>query len=143
VPPVAAADYASQAVATYVESENLPLLAINGTDQKRHPIKLAGGNVYLAGPFREIGQRVIINEARKVMTDLGMLVFSPVHDIGHGPANKVVKQDLKAIRNCDAVFAIVSGSSPGTLFEVGYAVAQNKPVFCVAQNMRATDINLP
>lgn len=143
VPPVEAADYASQAVAAYVESEHLPLIPMQGADQNRDPVKLAGGNVYLAGPFREIGQRVIINEARKVMTDLGMHVFSPVHDIGHGPASKVVKQDLKAIRDCDAVFAIVSGSSPGTLFEVGYAVAQNKPVFCVAQNMRSNDLKLP
>ena len=144
LPPMKAAEYASQAVASYVETEHLPLISIQeAIESRREAIKLTGGKVYLAGPFREIGQRVIVNEARKVLSDLGMQVFSPVHDIGHGPAAQVVKQDLAAIQNSDAIFAIVSGSSPGTLFEVGYAVALKKPVYCVAQNMRPNDTKLP
>jgi len=142
--PVEAADYASRSVAAYVESETLPIAPISETlAGSREPIRLAGGKVYLAGPFRELGQRVIINEARKVLAGWGMKVFSPVHDIGHGPAEAVVEQDLQAIRDCDAVLAIINGSSPGTLFEVGYAVALGKPVFCVAQNMRSNDTKLP
>lgn len=142
--PVAAADYASRSVASYVENEVCQLLPVDELLRfDREAVKLAGGNIYIAGPFRELGQRVIINEARKVLLALGMEAFSPVHDIGHGPANVVVRQDLKAIQDCDAVFAILSGSSPGTLFEVGYAVALGKPVFCVAQNMRSNDTKLP
>ncbi|WP_024514769.1 PfkB family carbohydrate kinase [Bradyrhizobium sp. Tv2a-2] len=141
---MAAADFASKSVASYVETELLPIPTIAEARQStRDPVKLAGGNIYLAGPFRELGQRVIINEARKVLNDLRMRPFSPVHDIGHGPARAVVQKDLDAIRNCDAVLAILNGSSPGTLFEVGFAVALNKPVYCVAQNMRSNDIKLP
>ena len=142
--PVAAADYASRAVADYVETEMpqlMPVAEVNAVN--RQPVKLAGGKVYLAGPFRELGQRVVINEARKSLMSLGTEVFSPVHDIGHGPADAVVQKDLQAIQDCDAVFAIISGSSPGTLFEVGYAVALGKPVFCVAQNLRSNDAKLP
>ncbi|MBU6464008.1 MAG: nucleoside 2-deoxyribosyltransferase [Bradyrhizobium sp.] len=139
-----AADYASKAVASYVETELLPIPTVAAAEQiSRDPIKLARGKIYLAGPFRELGQRVMINEARKVLRDLEMQPFSPVHDIGHGPARSVVQRDLAAIKDCDAVFAILNGSSPGTLFEVGYASAMNKPIYCVAQNMRSSDIKLP
>lgn len=142
--PLDAADYASRAVATYVETEMAELANVaEETARARDPVKLAGGNIYLAGPFRELGQRVIVNEARKALKGLGMRVFSPVHDIGHGPAEAVVQKDLQAIKDCDAVFAILNGSSPGTVFEVGYAVALGKPVFCVAQNMRSNDTKLP
>lgn len=142
--PLAAADYASRAVASYVENEVCALDSIAEVCRvERAPVRLAGGNVYLAGPFRELGQRVIIDEARKALLGLGMEVFSPVHDIGHGPASTVVQKDLQAIRDCDVVLAIINGSSPGTLFEVGYAVAYGKPVFCVAQNMRSNDTKLP
>ena len=142
--PLEAADYASLSVAQYVESETRELRPVAEAPQmSRLPVHLAGGSVYLAGPFRELGQRVVINEARKALLGMGVNVFSPVHDIGHGPAEQVVQKDLKAIQDCDAVLAIVSGSSPGTLFEVGYAVALAKPVFCVAQNLRSNDIKLP
>jgi Nucleoside 2-deoxyribosyltransferase/pfkB family carbohydrate kinase len=142
--PFEAAEFASRSVASYVESENCPLASIEEVlKSSRKPVELKGGVVYLAGPFRELGQRVLVNEARKALLSLGMSVFSPVHDIGHGPANFVVAKDLQAIRDCDAVFAILNGSSPGTLFEVGYAVALGKPVYCVGQNMRPNDTKLP
>jgi hypothetical protein len=142
--PLEAANYASRAVASYVETEALELAQVGDELAKERLVsEMKGGNIYIAAPFRELGQRVIVNEARKALQSLGMTVFSPVHDIGHGPAEAVVEKDLQAIRDCDAVFAIVNGSSPGTLFEVGYAVALGKPVYCVAQNMRSNDTKLP
>lgn len=142
--PLIAAEYASQAVAQYVETSALPIISIEAARQsKRSEAKLKRGRVYLAGPFRELGQYALINEARQFLRELGMEVFSPVHDIGRGPAAEVVAKDLDAIRNCDAVFAILNGSSPGTLFEVGYAARENQPVYCVAQNMRSVDLKLP
>lgn len=142
--PVSAADYASKAVAHYVETSALPIASIKDSESAvRQPVELMGGKVYLAAPFRDLGQRSVVNEARDIIRSLGMDVFSPVHDIGHGPAEKVVKQDLEALDSCDAVFAILSGSSPGTIFEVGYAAAKSKSIFCVAQNTRLNDIKLP
>ena len=142
--PIEAAEYASKAVASYLENRILP---INTPDELskivREPVELAGGKIYLAGPFRELGQRVLINEARTLLKSMGMDVTSPVHDIGHGVAEEVVPQDLAAIDECDAVFAILNGSSPGTVFEVGYAASKGKPTFCLAQNMRNQDLKLP
>ena len=139
--PLDAAEYASRAVAAYVETASLPIIsAEDAAKSVRQPVCLKGGTVYLAGPFRELGQRVLVDEARTILQQLGMTVFSPVHDIGHGPAEHVVGKDLEAIRDCDA---ILNGSSPGTLFEVGYSVRGGQPVYCVAQNMREVDLKLP
>ncbi len=144
LPALEAADYASKATAHYVETSSLPIISPSDAEGvTRDPVSLTGGEIYLAGPFRELGQRALINEARHWLRSLGMTVFSPVHDIGHGPADKVVKQDLVALDRCDAVLAILNGSSPGTVFEVGYAIAKDKPTFCVAQNMRDNDLKLP
>ena len=142
--PQEAATYASMATAEYVESRNLPIPSPEEIRNKhREPVKLAGGNIYLAGPFREVGQRALIDDALEHLSALKMKVFSPIHDIGPGEAEVVVEKDLDAIRQCDAVFAILNGSSPGTVFEVGFARALNKPVFCVAQNLRHGDLKLP
>lgn len=142
--PQEAATYASLATAEYVESRNLPIPLPEAIQNKhREPVKLAGGNIYLAGPFREVGQRMLIDDALDHLSALKMKVFSPIHDIGPGEAEVVVEKDLDAIRQCDAVFAILNGSSPGTVFEVGFARALDKPVFCVAQNLRHGDLKLP
>tara|TARA_R110002073_G_scaffold38838_1_gene111148 strand:- start:6011 stop:6760 length:750 start_codon:yes stop_codon:yes gene_type:complete len=142
--PVDAARYASNAVASYVETRALPMISPEDADAHvRDPVILNKGRIYLAGPFRELGQRILINEARSIMRQMGMEVFSPVHDVGRGPAEKVVRLDLEGLETCDAVFAILNGSSPGTLFEIGYAVREKTPVFCVAQNVRDVDMKLP
>jgi hypothetical protein len=139
-----AAGFASRATAAYVASRSLPIISpAEAAERSWVPVKPAGGNIYLAGPFRELGQRWMIEDAREQLSSLGMKVFSPVHDIGRGPAEEVVSLDLDAIEQCDAVFAFLNGSSPGTVFEVGYATGLNRPVFCVAQNMREADLKLP
>ncbi|MCQ1779398.1 PfkB family carbohydrate kinase [Neorhizobium galegae] len=142
--PEDAARFASLSTAHYVETRALPIAPPAETLAGSREVAVkAGGRIYLAGPFRETGQRMLIDDARVHLRGLGMDVFSPIHDIGPGGAELVVRQDLDAIRQCDAVFAILNGSSPGTVFEVGYARALGKPVFCVTQNMRDVDLKLP
>ena len=53
------------------------------------------------------------------------------------------KEDLDALQKADVVVAILNGNSPGTVFEVGYAAALGKPVFCIAQNVSENDLKLP
>lgn len=142
--PAAAAHFASLATAEYVETRDVETaLSQESCTKERHEVALAGGKIYLAGPFREVGQRMLIDDALSHLTALGMDVFSPIHHIGPGEASAVVKKDLEAIHGCDAVFAILNGSSPGTVFEVGYARALEKPVYCLAQNLRHGDLKLP
>ena len=143
-PPDAAADFASRASANYVETSVLPMQSPDDVAvEDRCPVEVNRQRVYLAGPFRDIGQRAMVNDARRILRDLGMMVFSPVHDIGHGPAHQVVRQDLDALQKADVVVAILNGNSPGTVFEVGYAAALGKPIFCIAQNVSENDMKLP
>ncbi|MNG23475.1 Nucleoside 2-deoxyribosyltransferase [compost metagenome] len=45
-----------------------------------------------------------------------------------------MEKDLVAIRACDLVFAIGDGLDSGTIYEIGYARALNKPVVVYAEN---------
>lgn len=96
------------------------------------PLPKPGRKIYLAGPFFDIAQRWLINQARDFLSS-SLEVFSPMHDVGRGNADEVVPQDLKAIDDCDALFAICDGLDSGTIFEVGYARAQGKPVVVFSQ----------
>jgi nucleoside 2-deoxyribosyltransferase len=114
-------------------------------DLEKSPLpeaRAAGGQVYLAGPFFTISQRWLIDETRRCLTDLGMQVFSPVHDIGHGPAETVAPADLAALDQCDAVFAILDGIDSGTVFEIGHARARGKPVYVLAQTVSEEDLKM-
>lgn len=121
------ADLASQATAFYAETQGfatclqpLPLYpSLKSFNTK---------NVYLAGPFFTLPELWFIDQCRQALLELGLDVFSPYHDVGLGDANKVVAQDIKAIENCDVVFAILDGMDTGTIFEIGYARALGKKV---------------
>jgi hypothetical protein len=142
--PTEATEYASRSVARYLESRIAALRDFEETlSDKREKVEPSSAKIYLAGPFREIGQRMLINDIRTQLSRLGLKVFSPVHDIGRGDFHVVVPQDLAAIRECDAVFAIMNGLSPGTMFEIGYAAAVGKRLYCLAENIRAGDLKLP
>ena len=100
------------------------------------------GRVYLAAPFFDLGQRWIVEETRSLLLDMGVDVFSPLHDVGSGPGHLVAPQDLLGLDSANAVLAILNGADVGTVFEVGYAVAKKLPVVALAQNMRAEDLKM-
>lgn len=104
--------------------------------------RVNGGKVYLASPFFTLGQRWLVDKSRRCLTELGLDVFSPVHDIGPGPAETVARADLAALDDCDVVFAVLDGLDSGTLFEVGYARAKSKPVFVLAQTVSEEDLKM-
>jgi nucleoside 2-deoxyribosyltransferase len=135
-----AARYASMAAARYCEFKAIPLT----TNFKRHNYKpltisdkfyrVSRPAVYLAGPFFTMTQRWLINEARQALKQQGLKVFSPMHDVGYGPADYVAPMDLDALKKCDVVFAITDGLDAGTIFEIGYANAKNIPIVTFVQN---------
>jgi hypothetical protein len=138
-----AAQLASKGVAEYVESMSLPIPPITALQQKtRLEARAVLGRIYLAGPFFTIAQRWLIDEARRCLMELGLNVFSPLHEIGPGHATIVAPADLSALDACDAVFAILDGLDSGTLFEVGYARARNKPVYALAQTASDQDLKM-
>jgi nucleoside 2-deoxyribosyltransferase len=90
--------------------------------------------VYLAGPFFTLAQLWLVEQARADLTAMGLRVFSPYHDVGHGSAEDVVMLDLAGIDTADLVFAIGDGMDSGTVYEIGYARAKGKPVVMYAEN---------
>jgi hypothetical protein len=140
---VEAAASASRAVASYVGKMALPVPKLaQHTEQAWREVSVQKGKVYLAAPFFCIGQRWIVDEARRYLHDFGMEVFSPVHDIGHGPAHLVAPADLSALDTCDVVFALLDGMDPGTIFEVGYARSKGIPVYALAQAATEEDLKM-
>src|SRR3546814_14352982 len=99
-------------------------------------VTLGAGKVYLAAPFFDLAQRWLVEEARSNLLDMGAQVFSPVHEVGPGPASIVAPEDIAGLEAADVVFAVLNGVDPGTIFEVGYAVKRGIPVIALAQNIQ-------
>nr|WP_300148922.1 PfkB family carbohydrate kinase [Propionicimonas sp.] len=131
--PVEAARFASATTAWWCEGSGLRLsvaaLAGELPDAGSDELDNAGRSpmVYLAGPFFTIEQRWLIDQCKDFLEDAGAEVFSPVHEIGLG-GPEVAEADLTGLSKCDAVFAILDGWDPGTLFEAGWATAHGIPV---------------
>lgn len=143
--PLKAAMQASRATAYYCETKGF---ASKAELETYHPAaaslskKSRTGRpplVYLAGPFFSLAQLWLVEEARARLLDMGLKVFSPVHDVGHGPANEVVQKDLDAIHECDLMLAIGDGLDAGTIYEIGYARALKKPVIMYVENESEED----
>jgi nucleoside 2-deoxyribosyltransferase len=140
---------ASLATALYCDTKNLPIPKDFATNQPQYPAVQRNNDfpftpkqVYLAGPFFTMAQRWIIDQSRRHLFDQRFKVFSPFHDVGHGPAHKVVPADIKALEKSDVVFAILDGLDAGTLFEIGYARSLNKPVVVFVQNENSEDLKM-
>lgn len=142
--PLEAANLASRTVAHYVASRALPLPS---PDDLQHgeplPQSDSTGLVYLAAPFFTLGERWVVEEARRALLRVGCEVFSPLHEIGFGPPEIVAPLDLVGLDSCTAVLAILDGGDPGTLFEVGHARLRGIPVVALAENVRVNDVTMP
>ncbi len=134
--PVDAARFASAATAWWCDGNGLQLTPAALTGEPPNPGSDELDNdgraplIYLAGPFFSIEQRWLIDQCKTFLEGAGARVFSPVHEIGLG-GPEVAEADLAGLAECDAVFAILDGWDPGTLFETGWATARNIPVVAV------------
>lgn len=140
--PLAASDLASRSVGHFVDYHALPLPAATDlADMTALPMG-APGLIYLAGPFFDLAQRWLIEEALDRLRTLGAPVFSPLHEVGTGlPASETATADLRGLDRCTAVLALVDGSDPGTVFEIGYARAHDKPVVVLAERTPIRDLS--
>jgi nucleoside 2-deoxyribosyltransferase len=142
---VEAAHLASKATAYYAAHRGFATvnrLATFSPEELRPSARFVGGHkplVYLAGPFFTLAALWLIEQARKNLLDMGLRVFSPYHEVGHGSAYDVVDLDLDGLRKCDVVLAIGDGLDSGTVYEVGYARAMGKPVIFYSENESESD----
>ncbi|MFN0252718.1 MAG: PfkB family carbohydrate kinase [Kofleriaceae bacterium] len=134
--PVEAANLASRATARYCETKDARLVPRPEFENDwTEPVTMRDGCAYLAGPFFNIAERWLVEEARAHLRSMGLRVFSPLHDVGRGPGDIVAAKDLAGLDHCDRVLALVDTRDPGTLFEVGYARAKNLPVVFLAETL--------
>ncbi len=132
--PAEAAARASLATAYYCETQDFvtadKLAALQYSPITPSVGYLAGQarQVYLAGPFFDLSQVWMIEQARSSLHEMGLTVFSPYHDIGLGSANDVVVKDLEALDESHIVFAVCDGLDAGTIFEIGHARSRKIPV---------------
>ena len=73
---------------------------------------------------------------------MGLRVFSPLHDVGRGPAEEVVQRDLDGIEKSRVVFACVDDLDAGTVFEAGYACARGIPVIAFSESTKEEDLKM-
>lgn len=146
--PADAADVASRATAYYCETQGFPtkenLSACIFPPVELSADYLAGKQhqVYLAGPFFDLMQIWMVEQAQANLKDLGLKVFSPYHDVGLGSAGDVVAKDLDAIAESDIVFAITDGLDAGTVYEIGYARALGKPVVVYSERQHPENLKM-
>jgi nucleoside 2-deoxyribosyltransferase len=135
--PVQAADSASRAVAQYSHTRSLQghMSSRERLQERMEPVLGRPGKVYLAGPFFTLAERWLVEEARDHLQDMGMAVFSPVHDVGYGAGVEVAPLDLQGLDTCDRVLALLPGGDPGTIFEIGYAVSKKIPVVAYTEHV--------
>jgi len=146
--PVASAQAASRATACYCEMGGFPnpglLQSFDATPVVPSAQFLAGRapKIYLASPFFTLSQLWLVEQTRMQLRNFGLDVFSPYHDVGLGPADRVVQADLKGLGEADCVFAIADGLDAGTLVEIGYAIARGAPVVVYCENESEEDLKM-
>jgi len=146
--PAEAAEVASRATAYYCETQGLPTKD-NLASYAVSPVELSADclagvqrQIYLAGPFFDLMQIWMVEQAQANLQELGLKVFSPYHDVGLGSADDVVANDLEAIVRSDVVFAITDGLDAGTVYEIGYARALGKPVVVYSERQHPESLKM-
>ena len=143
--PDEAAARASLATAYYCETQEFGSSEV--LDGLQYPPVTPSANylageprqVYLAGPFFDLSQVWMVEQARSSLQEMGLKVFSPYHDIGLGSANDVVAKDLEALDDSHIVFATCDGLDAGTIFEVGHARSRKIPVVVYSERHHGSE----
>jgi len=146
--PRDATEIASRATSYYCETQGFPSGHILA-NVSFPPVQLSADyrkgrrrRVYLAGPFFDLAQVWMVEQARNNLREMGLRVFSPYHDVGLGNAHDVVIKDLQAIEECDLVLALTDGLDAGTVYEIGYARALRKPVIVYSERHKGESLKM-
>jgi hypothetical protein len=140
-----AAKLASQYCAHYCEVTQLPL-PNNPNTYSPLPLITGTKKIYLAGPFFTIAERWLINEVYRCLLNFDNKVFSPYHREGIidslENAKHIASINLKAVEDCDTLFAVLNGLDAGTIFEIGYARQLGKKVIILGENVPENDLTM-
>ena len=101
--------------------------------------------LYLANPYGFSKQtKNLLNEFIKIFQDLNIEVYEPFERTKNLISNqdywayKLAKTNLKDLKSCDCIFAIVNGNPPdeGVMVELGIAIALKKRIFLFRDDFR-------
>lgn len=92
---------------------------------------------YIAGPFFNEAQIAKVEYIKCILQSLDIEFFSPKDDClfkpegGHKMAKNILNANISAIFKCDAMIVITDGKDTGTMFEAGFAYANEVPLLYV------------
>ncbi|MFO7966702.1 MAG: nucleoside 2-deoxyribosyltransferase [Archaeoglobaceae archaeon] len=99
--------------------------------------------VYLAGPLFNQSERALNHQIAQSLRDNGYDVWLPQENFpaavgSEEEKERVFEADLKALRDCEVVVAVLDGEcvDSGTAFEVGYAFALEIPLVGIKTDIR-------
>jgi nucleoside 2-deoxyribosyltransferase len=139
----AATDFASRCVASYVNDPSMNFTRAHILERKRINLKRSNARIYLAAPFFTAAELMFLAEARRALLKLGVVVFSPLHEVGISNDQKeIARKDLAGLTRSHAVFAMLDHQDPGTIFEVGYARALDIPAVIFAEHFHKKDTTM-
>ena len=103
---------------------------------------------YLASPFFNSVQNEREDSVKAILRHIGFKVYSPKEDcvLSHNSSlserQRVFDDNVDAIYNSRAVFAITDEKDMGTIWESGFACGINKPVLYFAESLQGSPFNL-
>jgi nucleoside 2-deoxyribosyltransferase len=107
---------------------------------------VTGKTIYLASPygFSQQQKSLLLPPLVQSLEALGAQVWEPfarnnqIDFSQAGWAYSVAQADLKDVKNCDGIFAVVNGTPPdeGVMVELGVAIALNKAIFLFRDDFR-------
>ena len=107
---------------------------------------MTGKTIYLASPygFSQQQKSLLLPPLVQSLETLGAQVWEPfarnnqIDFSQAGWAYRVAQADLKDVKNCDGIFAVVNGTPPdeGVMVELGVAIALNKAIFLFRDDFR-------
>lgn len=103
---------------------------------------------YLASPFFNDEQIAREIKLRMKLRQLDFDVYAPKENgvlnikSSNDDQEKIFKDNIDAINQCDFVFAITDGKDIGTIWETGYAYAIGKPIVYYAETLGLNPFNV-
>jgi nucleoside 2-deoxyribosyltransferase len=94
--------------------------------------------IYLAGPLFTDSEMNERTKEAKILRELGFEVYSPLEqngEIGYEP-DELFKRDIAAMTNADISVTCLDNYDSGTMAELGWFTAKNKPVFSYWSNWK-------
>jgi nucleoside 2-deoxyribosyltransferase len=102
---------------------------------------MLGKKIYWAAPLFNVEECEYNARNVKALEALGYKVFLPQRDAGEATESNlenIYYMDIQGLSYADIVVAVLNGRAldEGTVFEIGYATALEKPVFGICSDRR-------